>query len=203
VGFVMLDAEPVAVARLDGAAVEAYTRSEFLDARALSRLLGAIPRDRVGGLRDYALSLGYVLTGRRNAEWRRSRGRFWFGRWRGGRRRCSRHLRRGGRGSWGLAIGRRQRRPLPNAAQSVGRTGPLDRFCRARERIGVWMSEVGLGSCLLGGHLCSLITLYDVIEDWSSFVRTDVRAGCCRFGCIPWGRESRSLRGGSFCDTMG
>ena len=43
--------------------VEAYTESEFLDARALARLLGAIPRDTVGGLRDYALFLGYVLTG--------------------------------------------------------------------------------------------------------------------------------------------
>ncbi len=53
--------------------VEAYTESEFLDARALARLLGAIPRDTVGGLRDYALFLGYVLTGRRNAEWRQIR----------------------------------------------------------------------------------------------------------------------------------
>jgi integrase len=47
-----------------------YARADYLDAAALGRLLRAIPRHSVAGLRDYTLFLGYILTGRRNAEWR-------------------------------------------------------------------------------------------------------------------------------------
>ena len=50
-----------------------YARADYLDAGELTRLLSAIPRQTVRGLRDYALFLGYVLTGRRNREWRRLR----------------------------------------------------------------------------------------------------------------------------------
>ena len=50
-----------------------YARADYLDAGELTRLLGAIPRKTARGLRDYALFLGYVLTGRRNGEWRRLR----------------------------------------------------------------------------------------------------------------------------------
>jgi len=53
--------------------VASYARADYLDASELARLLGAIPRWTVRGLRDYALILGYVLTGRRNGEWRRLR----------------------------------------------------------------------------------------------------------------------------------
>lgn len=50
--------------------VRGYARAEYLDSWELARLLAAVPRTTVAGLRDYALLLGYVLTGRRNAEWR-------------------------------------------------------------------------------------------------------------------------------------
>ena len=53
--------------------VASYARADFLDSRALVRLLEAIPRRTVAGRRDYALFLGYILTGRRNGEWRELR----------------------------------------------------------------------------------------------------------------------------------
>jgi integrase len=72
--------------------VRSYARADYLDAGQLRRLLAAIPRATVRGLRDYALFLGYVLTGRRNAEWRglrwddlRGRGPRIFYTWRGKR----------------------------------------------------------------------------------------------------------------------
>jgi integrase len=48
----------------------AYHQATYLDAGQLRRLLNAIPRHTVAGRRDYALLLGYILTGRRNSEWR-------------------------------------------------------------------------------------------------------------------------------------
>jgi integrase len=75
------------VARPD---VSHYARAEFLDSEELARLLQAIPRKSAAGLRDYALILGYVLTGRRNSEWRtlrwgdlRGRGAQVYYTWRG------------------------------------------------------------------------------------------------------------------------
>lgn len=75
------------VARPD---VSQYARAEYLDSEELGRLLRAIPRRSAAGLRDYALILGYVLTGRRNSEWRtlrwgdlRARGAQVFYTWRG------------------------------------------------------------------------------------------------------------------------
>ena len=65
------DRNPAATIRRPDAA--SYARADYLDASELERLLGAIPRSSVRGLRDYALILGYVLTGRRNGEWRRLR----------------------------------------------------------------------------------------------------------------------------------
>jgi integrase len=72
--------------------VEAYAGAAFLDSRELAALLGAIGRDTVAGKRDYALFLGYVLTGRRNSEWRairwgdlRGRGARIYYTWRGKR----------------------------------------------------------------------------------------------------------------------
>lgn len=50
--------------------VESYAKADFLNAVDLRALLGAINRNRLSGMRDYALFLGYVLTGRRNSEWR-------------------------------------------------------------------------------------------------------------------------------------
>ena len=50
--------------------INAFGKAVYLDAEAMTRLLQAIPRDTVQGLRDLALFLGYMLTGRRNSEWR-------------------------------------------------------------------------------------------------------------------------------------
>lgn len=47
-----------------------FGKSEYLSAGELTALLGAIDRRAATGRRDYALLLGYVLTGRRNSEWR-------------------------------------------------------------------------------------------------------------------------------------
>ena len=51
-------------------ATSPYGKAAYLQAADLTRLLAAIPRDTWQGLRDYSLFLGYVLTGRRNNEWR-------------------------------------------------------------------------------------------------------------------------------------
>lgn len=47
-----------------------FRRANYLDADALTAILAVIPRHTVQGLRDLALFLGYILTGRRNTEWR-------------------------------------------------------------------------------------------------------------------------------------
>jgi len=47
-----------------------FGKSAYLSAGELTALLGAIDRGTATGRRDYALLLGYVLTGRRNSEWR-------------------------------------------------------------------------------------------------------------------------------------
>jgi integrase len=45
-------------------------KADYLPPTDLFLLLNAIKQDSVQGLRDYALFLGYVFTGRRNSEWR-------------------------------------------------------------------------------------------------------------------------------------
>lgn len=50
-----------------------YGKARWLDARAARALIGAIDRSTLRGQRDYALILGYLLTGRRNSEWRLAR----------------------------------------------------------------------------------------------------------------------------------
>ncbi len=47
-----------------------YRKAHYLDAGDLSAILAVIPKHTVQGLRDLALFLGYILTGRRNSEWR-------------------------------------------------------------------------------------------------------------------------------------
>ena len=57
----------------DGAprpARQMYGKANPLTAQQARMLLEAIPRDTVLGLRDYALILGYIATGRRNSELR-------------------------------------------------------------------------------------------------------------------------------------
>lgn len=53
--------------------VNPYGRSYWLNAQQLRAVLQAIPQDNLQGLRDYALFLGYVHTGRRNQELRKLR----------------------------------------------------------------------------------------------------------------------------------
>lgn len=48
-------------------------QADYLEPMQLRRLLAAIPRHTLQGLRDYALFLGYILKGHRNSEWRRLR----------------------------------------------------------------------------------------------------------------------------------
>ena len=50
--------------------VERYGKASFLGAVEIRAILGQVERSSKRGLRDYALLLGYLLTGRRNAEWR-------------------------------------------------------------------------------------------------------------------------------------
>lgn len=50
--------------------VERYEKSRALEPGDVRRLLAAIEIERVTGLRDYALLLGYLLLGMRNSEWR-------------------------------------------------------------------------------------------------------------------------------------
>ena len=57
---------PVELARPK--APKAYHESQALADETLRRLLAAVPRDTLTGLRDYALLLWYLLTGHRRAE---------------------------------------------------------------------------------------------------------------------------------------
>lgn len=50
--------------------VQSCNKYIYLDATACRALLAAIPRDTLQGKRDYALFLGFLLTGRRSSEWR-------------------------------------------------------------------------------------------------------------------------------------
>lgn len=50
--------------------VNPYGKTTHLGVVECRALLAAIPRCTVQGLRDYALMLGYLYTGRRNSEWR-------------------------------------------------------------------------------------------------------------------------------------
>ena len=50
--------------------INAFGKADYLDADAMTAIIHVIPRDTVQGLRDLALLLGYMLTGRRNSEWR-------------------------------------------------------------------------------------------------------------------------------------
>lgn len=47
-----------------------YGKATVLDIPGAKALLKAIPRNNIIGKRDYALFLGYIMTGRRNSEWR-------------------------------------------------------------------------------------------------------------------------------------
>lgn len=70
--------------------IDPYGKANYLDAPEARALLRAIRRDTVQGLRDYALFLTYLFTGRRNSEVRTLRwgdiavtgGRAWY-RWSG------------------------------------------------------------------------------------------------------------------------
>lgn len=53
--------------------INPYGKSIYLHADQIKQLLAAIPQDTVQGKRDYALYLGYILTGRRNTELRQLR----------------------------------------------------------------------------------------------------------------------------------
>jgi len=50
--------------------VNPYGKATVLDIDGARALLKAIDRENIIGLRDYALFLGYLMTGRRNSEWR-------------------------------------------------------------------------------------------------------------------------------------
>ena len=50
-----------------------FAKADYLEPEAITAILAVIPTHTVQGLRDLALILGYVLTGRRNSEWRRLR----------------------------------------------------------------------------------------------------------------------------------
>lgn len=50
--------------------INPYGKATALDITGAKALLRAIGRDNAIGLRDYALFLGYIMTGRRNSEWR-------------------------------------------------------------------------------------------------------------------------------------
>jgi len=70
--------------------IDPYGKARYLSSTEARALLKAIPRDSVRGLRDYALFLFYLATGRRNSEVRLLRwgdfeqgdGRVWY-RWSG------------------------------------------------------------------------------------------------------------------------
>jgi integrase len=51
-------------------AVNRYGKARYLDAAELTAILAVIPRQTLQGKRDLALFLGYIMTGRRNSEWR-------------------------------------------------------------------------------------------------------------------------------------
>lgn len=50
-----------------------YGKSTWLRPEEARALLAVIDRSKPQGLRDFALFLGYLMTGRRNSEWRRAR----------------------------------------------------------------------------------------------------------------------------------
>lgn len=50
--------------------VKQYANSRALSVSEIKRLLGSIDQTTDGGMRDYALLLGYLNLGRRNSEWR-------------------------------------------------------------------------------------------------------------------------------------
>ena len=93
--FVMTDARtgrevPLAernpVRRVDRAAVSPYEKSSYLGVDEVRALLRACDRSTVVGLRDYALIVSYIYTGRRSSEIRTLRwgdlrqegGRWWY-----------------------------------------------------------------------------------------------------------------------------
>lgn len=53
--------------------VNPYGRAAYLSQAETRALLQAIDRKTVRGMRDYALILGFLFTGRRNSEWRTAR----------------------------------------------------------------------------------------------------------------------------------
>lgn len=53
--------------------VKQYANSRALSVSEIRRLLGSIDQTTDGGMRDYALLLGYLNLGRRNSEWRLAR----------------------------------------------------------------------------------------------------------------------------------
>lgn len=53
--------------------IDPYNKAAVLDLAAAKAFLAAIPRARAIDLRDYALFLGFLMTGRRNSEWRNLR----------------------------------------------------------------------------------------------------------------------------------
>lgn len=53
--------------------VKQYANSRALSVSEIKRLLGSIDQTTDGGMRDYALLLGYLNLGRRNSEWRLAR----------------------------------------------------------------------------------------------------------------------------------
>jgi len=59
-----------ASARIFHVKINLYNIAYCMSIEETTNFLNAIPRDTILGLRDYALLQGYLLTGRRNSEWR-------------------------------------------------------------------------------------------------------------------------------------
>ena len=83
-------AERNPVKRVERGKVSPYEKSTYLSAEEVRALLRSIRRDTVVGLRDYALVVAYLYTGRRSAEIRnlrwgeiRQEGGRWVYRWTG------------------------------------------------------------------------------------------------------------------------
>lgn len=71
----MVDGHEIALGNINPAnkhrvKVKKFGKSEYLTAGEVASVLKGIDREAVNGNRDYALLLGYALTGRRNSEWR-------------------------------------------------------------------------------------------------------------------------------------
>lgn len=91
----MVDGHEIALAHVNPADrhqvhVQKYGKSEYLTVAEVAAILQAIDKTAKNGARDYALLLGYALTGRRNSEWRclkvediRLEGGIWTYRWSG------------------------------------------------------------------------------------------------------------------------